>query len=169
MVIASPDGGSAPAVGSQADEVAERLVQVNEQSKQIQSSATGFAAAAGSGFHIEPEAAATLIKACQDALHELNTVGRHLDTISQAPQLGRTPGASVVAPFTQNVATDDQGIRPAIDNLKQTLNDMIQGYQKASTNYQQTEAIIAESVRAKQGSLPRTSAPPQQRGGNRAV
>jgi hypothetical protein len=146
--------------------VAEQLAVVNQQSKQIQSSATSFAAAAGTSFHIEPEAAATLIKSCQDALHELNSIGRHLDTISQAPQLGQTPGAKVVAPFTQNVATDGQGMRPAIDNLKQTLNDMIQGYQKASTNYAQTESILAQSLRAQQSSLP-TSQP--HRGGNRAI
>jgi hypothetical protein len=146
---------------NQGELVAERLVQVNQQSAQIKSSATGFAAAAGTGFHIEPEAAATLIKSCQDALHELNLIGRDVDAVSQVPKLGRTPGADVVAPFTQKVATDDQGIRPAIDNLKQTLNDMIQGYQKASTNYAETEAILAKSLQAQQASLPHY-------GGNRA-
>jgi hypothetical protein len=68
-------------------------------------------------------------------------------TITQAPKLGQTPGAKVVAPFTQQVGADQQGMVPAINSLKKTLADMIRAYQKASTNYAETEAIIAQSLK----------------------
>lgn len=121
---------------------------VNKQSAQIHSAAKGLASAAGGGFHIDPAAAATLIKACQDSLHELESIGRHVITVGQAPQLGKTPGADVVAPFTRESGGYPHGIAPAIDNLKATLNDMISAYQKASTNYAQTEELIKNSLNA---------------------
>jgi hypothetical protein len=131
----------------------DRIAVLGQQAQQIQKSASSFAAAAGTGFHIEPQAAATLINACRDGLNQLNELGNHIFTLSQTPQLGQTPGASVVAPFTQSVATDPQGIAPAIQNLQRTLQDMIQAYQKASTNYQQTSEIIEQSMRAQQNTL----------------
>ncbi|HEX4703509.1 MAG TPA: hypothetical protein VH352_15385 [Pseudonocardiaceae bacterium] len=139
-----PNG--AVAAGAQ---VAAQLAQINQQAVQMQNSAKSFVAAAGTGFHIEPQAAATLIKACQDALEELRHLDKHLYTVSLAPQLGQTPGARVVSPFTQQVAVDSQGMIPAIESLKKTLADMIMAYQKASTNYAETEAIIAQSLRHK--------------------
>jgi hypothetical protein len=132
--------GTAAALGAQ-------IAQVNQQAVQIESSAKSFVAAAGTGFHIEPEAAATLIKACQDSLQELEQLSEALVTISMAPRLGQTPGARVVAPFTHRVASDEQGMIPAIASLKKTLADMIRAYQKASTNYAETEAIIAQSLK----------------------
>jgi hypothetical protein len=131
---------------AQAAQAAATAAQIAAQSAQIQASAQQLSATAGSGFHITPEAAATLIKSCMHALDELNSLAPHVITVSQAPQLGQTPGAAVVGPFTQQVATDAQGVRQAIDNLKQTLGNMIAAYQKASTNYAETEAIIQSSL-----------------------
>jgi hypothetical protein len=141
--MSGADGGVGAAIGAQ---IAAQVAQINQQATQMQSSAKGFVAAAGSGFHIEPEAAAILIKSCTDSIHELEQLSDHIHAISQAPQLGQTPGAKVIAPFTQQVATDPQGIVPAIQNLKHTLTDMMQAYQKASTNYAETEAIIQASL-----------------------
>jgi hypothetical protein len=149
MVEASP-GGSAEVTGVQLEQ---RIAVLSTQAQQIQRSAGSFAAAAGKGFHIEPQAAATLINACRDSLNQLNDLQQHMQTVSQAPRLGQTPGANVVAPFTQSVATDSHGIFPAIQNLTTTLQDMIQAYQKASTNYQQTQEIIEQSMRTQQSSL----------------
>jgi hypothetical protein len=139
--MSTPDVGAGAALGAQI------AAQINQQAVQIESSAKNLVVAAGTGFHIEPEAAATLIKACQDSIHELNDLTNELFLISQAPKLGQTPGARVVAPFTQQVATDEQGVIPAIVSLKKTLADMITAYQKASTNYAETEAIIAQSLK----------------------
>jgi hypothetical protein len=95
---------------------------------------------------MEPQAAATLINACRDSLNELNQVQTHLTAVAQAPQLGQTPGAQVIAPFTQNVATDTDGIFPALQNLQKTLQDMIQAYQKASTDYAKTEELVQQAM-----------------------
>jgi hypothetical protein len=142
----TPDSGTGGVAGVGAAAGAE-ITQVNLQAVQIESSAKNLVAAAGTGFHLEPEAAATLIKACQDSLHELDHLTGELMAISQAPKLGQSPGAQVVAPFTQQVGADQQGMVPAIESLKKTLADMIRAYQKASTNYAETEAIIAQSLK----------------------
>ncbi|HEX9336005.1 MAG TPA: hypothetical protein VF892_08965 [Pseudonocardiaceae bacterium] len=134
-------GGVAAAV-----EDAARAAEIAVQSAQIQASAQQLATSAGSGFHIEPEAAATLIKSCMHSLDELNDLVGHSKTIAQAPQLGQTPAAAVISPFTQQVATDPQGMVLAIENLRRTLTDMIAAYHKASTNYAETEAIIQSSL-----------------------
>lgn len=152
MVLESPDGGAVPMTAETL--VANRMELVSKQAVQIQSSAKAFAGAAGQGFHIDPQAAATLINACRDALDELNGLQIYMQSVSQAPKLGQTPGAQVVAPFTQNVATDTEGIFPAIQNLTKTLQDMIQAYQKASTNYSQTEELVAQAMKREQATLP---------------
>jgi hypothetical protein len=149
-------------------EIQLRTLEINQQAAAMQASAQNLKAAAGTGFHLEPEAAATLIKACQDSLHELETLQVHLGTIAQKPQLGQTPGAKVIAPFTQDVATDPRGIIPAITNLQKTLEAMEQAYRQASTNYQETEAIIAQSLKQQSATLPSTPSPRPQ-GPNRAV
>jgi hypothetical protein len=141
MVLEGPDGESA-----QAGQIAARTAQINAESAQIQASAQRLSAAAGTGFQIEPEAAATLIQSCMKSLDELGSLQQHLASVGQAPKLGTTPGAKVVAPFTQQVATDQLGIVPAIQNLTTTLKNMIQAYQKASTNYAETEAIVQASL-----------------------
>jgi hypothetical protein len=148
MVDASPEGGAAQPVQLEA-----RIAALSTQSKQIQQSASSFAAAAGKGFHIEPQAAATLINACRDGLNQLSELSSHLYTLNQTPQLGETPGANVVAPFTQSVVSDPQGIAPAVQNLQTTLKDMIHAYQKASTDYQQTQEIIEQSMQAQARTL----------------
>jgi hypothetical protein len=157
MVVESPDGGGAP-VAAEAM-VQERVALVSKQAVQIQTNAKSFAAAAGKGFHIDPEAAATLINACRGALTELQQTQTHLDTVSQTPKLGQTPGANVVAPFTQSAATDAEGIRPVIDNLMQTLRDMIQAYQTASTDYAQTEELVVQAMKSERTKLAPMSAP----------
>jgi hypothetical protein len=131
---------------TQAMRAAVQTAEIAAQSAQIQASAQQLASNAGSGFHIEPEAAATLIKSCMTSLDELNQLEHHVITVGQAPQLGRTPAAEVVSPFTQQVATDPRGIIPAIQNLRQTLTDMMAAYRKASTNYAETEAMVQASL-----------------------
>jgi hypothetical protein len=153
-MIESPAGAGQPAQPEQAAvQMADRVQLVVRQAAQIQSSAKSFAAAAGSGFHIEPQAAATLIKSCTDSLDELSKLQQDLMRVGQAPKLGTTPGAQVVSPFTQNAATDPRGVQPAIENLQQTLHDMIQAYKQASTNYEETNALVQQAMTRTKGSL----------------
>jgi hypothetical protein len=150
MVVEDPGGGAVPV---QPVMMEARIEAIGVQSQQIQKSASSFAAAAGQGFHIDPQAAATLINACRDSLNQPGQLGSHLYTLDQAPKLGQSPGANVVAPFTHSVVTDPQGIGPAIKNLQNVLQDMIQAYQKASTNYQQTEDIILQSMNTQKSTM----------------
>jgi hypothetical protein len=145
VTSAESDAAAAAVSGEQA--VARQIAVVSQQAAQIQNSAKSFTANAGSGFHIEPQAAATLIKACTDSLRELDELQLHVERLKQAPQLGETPGAKVISHFTQQVATDPRGILPALDGLKATLNDMIAAYRKASTNYAETEEFLAQSFK----------------------
>ncbi|HYS40105.1 MAG TPA: hypothetical protein VEO01_31200 [Pseudonocardiaceae bacterium] len=163
MPVLQPDGQPAATADIQL-----RTFQINQQAAAMQASAQSLKSAAGTGFHLEPEAAATLIKACQDSIHELDGLQFELMSISQAPKLGQTPGAKAIAPFTQDVANDPQGMIPAINNLRKTLEAMEQAYRQASTNYQETEAIIAQSLKQQQTTLPSTPSPRLQ-GHNRAV
>lgn len=153
-MIQLPDGGQGMTPGERAAMFnkapqAQQFTQVNAGAAQMAGGAQAFKAAAGTGFHVTPDGAAILIKSCMDALDEVARIDRHIHTVSQEPKLGQTPGANVIAPFTARVATDEQGMRPAITSLRQTLNDMIDAYRKASTNYQETEAIIARSMQQK--------------------
>lgn len=157
MVVNSPNGGGFPLPAEAM--MANQVQLMARQAVQIQSSAKSFAASAGQGFHIEPQAAATLINACRDALTELQNLRQHLDTVSQTPKLGQTPGANVVAPFTQSAAVDAEGIRPVIANLQQTLVDMIQAYQKASTDYTRTEELVQQAMKSQRMKLTPTAAP----------
>jgi hypothetical protein len=150
MVLVSEDGGGTV---EPVQMLSARMDMVSKQAAQIQSSAKSFAAAAGKGFHIDPQAAATLIKSCQSALDDLGDLQVHLTAVAVSPQLGQSPGAQVVSPFTQSVATDTGGILPAIQSLQQTLTDMIQAYKKASTNYQETESLIHQSMQAQRRTL----------------
>jgi hypothetical protein len=161
MPVLGPDGQSASA------QIAQRTAELNQQAAAMAANAQSLKASAGTGFHLEPEAAATLIKSCQDSLHELQGLQTHIFDISQVPKLGQTPGAKVVAPFTHDVAIDPQGMIQAMTNLQHTLEAMEQAYRQASTNYQETEAIIAASLKHQQTSLPSTPSPRPQ-GHNRA-
>jgi hypothetical protein len=127
-----------------------RVDLVNKQAQQIQTSAKTFAASAGKGFKVDPEAAATLIRACQHALLELSELSESLDAVAKPPRLGESPGGTVVAAFTQKVASDEHGIAPAIVKLKETLHAMITAYRAASTDYAETEAIIQRSLKAEE-------------------
>jgi hypothetical protein len=144
MVVEMMDGGG-EAAPAQAELVA-RVQQVNAEAVQLKSSANSFAAAGGKGFHIEPQAAATLINSCQKSLDELNLLQSKLFNLEQPPPLGVSPVAKLVSPFTQKVAVDSEGIFPAIQNLISTLQDMIQAYKKASTNYAETEALVQQGM-----------------------
>jgi hypothetical protein len=146
-MLESPDGEGQPA------ELAARMELVSKQAVQIQGAAKSFAAAAGKGFSIEPQAAATLIESCLRSLNDLNDLQQNMHSLEQSPQLGQTPGAQVIAPFTQKVAMDPQGIMPAVQNLMKTLQDMMAAYKKASTNYEETNALVQQYMQQQANSL----------------
>jgi hypothetical protein len=118
------------------------------QSQQMVDSAKQVLTAAQSGgFGFQPEAADTMIAALLDSIAALERLNDDLIVISQAPKLGRTPGAQKVSPFTQLVATDGQGIVRMIGNFRQILTDLISAYQEAKRHYDETDTIAAQRMR----------------------
>jgi hypothetical protein len=124
----------------------------------------------GGGFKLDPAAAASLAASCQAAMDHISDMEGDLVTIQQAPSLGTLQGAQAVASYTQNVATDPQGMIEAMQSLQATLKQMHDAYVQASTNYQETNdqvADILKKIDPGHGSVPASSssAPPSNASG----
>jgi hypothetical protein len=124
------------------------------QAQTTQGSAAELINQAGTGFHLEPWAAAVLIKCMDDCLIEVETSIRQAYALQEAPQLGTLAGAVTISKFTQAVATDEQGILPAVLALRATFVQMRQAYQKASTNYQETDQMLADIMKQQTAGMP---------------
>lgn len=98
----------------------------------------------GGGFKLDPQAAASLAASCQAAIDKISDMTADLDLIKQAPRLGTLNGAQAVATYTQNVATDPQGMVQAMQSLSATLQQMHDAYMQASANYQETNDQVAD-------------------------
>jgi hypothetical protein len=127
-------------------------------------SAANLVAAAGTGFHLTPEAATALIASCDESLAVLNGLLEDLLTVRQAPKLGKTKGGEAVSSFTQQAAIDAQGIGAAVDNLKHTIAQMRQAYQKAAANYQTIEQQVTDSVNTLKREVQQLNVPTTQQG-----
>jgi alpha-D-ribose 1-methylphosphonate 5-triphosphate synthase subunit PhnG len=118
------------------------------QAAKMDGSAGNLLKAAGGGgsggFKLDPQAAASLAASCQAAIDKIDDMQFDLSNIGQAPNLGTLTGAQAVATYTQNVATDPQGMVQAMDSLKATLQQMHDAYVQASTNYQETNQQVAD-------------------------
>jgi hypothetical protein len=140
------EGGGSPAEPTAA--IAQSVDLIAKQSQTMAtSSGLMLSSAQSGGFKIEPGAADALIKACTQSLTDLDNLMDDVNQVRLAPQLGQTPGAKLVSPFTQKVATDDQGIVQAIDNSKTTLQQMVKAYTQAKQNYLNTEDNVAQSLK----------------------
>jgi hypothetical protein len=116
------------------------------QAAAMDGSAGNLLSAAGGSFKLDPQVAAALAASCQEAIDEIRGMDRDLANVQQAPKLGTLSAAKEVATYTQNVATDPQGIVQAMASLNATLQQMHDAYVKASTNYQETNDQIAETM-----------------------
>lgn len=117
------------------------------QAAQMDGSAGNLVKAAGGGFKLDPHAAATLAAACQAAMDKISDMQGDLVNIQQAPKLGTLTGATAVANYTQNVATDPQGMVQAVQSLNATLKQMHDAYIQASKNYQETNEQVADILK----------------------
>lgn len=117
------------------------------QAAKMDGSAGNLLKAAGGGFKLDPQAAASLAAACQTAMDKISDMQVDLQAISQAPSLGSLSGAQAVANYTQNVATDPQGMVQAMQSLNATLQQMHDAYVQASTNYQETNDQVADILK----------------------
>jgi hypothetical protein len=117
------------------------------QAAQMDGSAGNLLATAGKGFTLDPQVAANLAAACQTAMDHISDMQIDLRVISEAPKLGTLTGAQTVATYTQNVATDPQGMLQAMQSLNATLQQMHDAYIRASTNYQETNEQVADILK----------------------
>jgi hypothetical protein len=117
------------------------------QAAKMDGSAGNLVKAAGGGFKLDPHAAASLAAACQAAMDKITDMQGDLTNIQQAPQLGTLTGATAVANYTQNVATDPQGMVQAVQSLNATLQQMHDAYIQASKNYQETNEQVADILK----------------------
>lgn len=145
-MLEAMDGGPVEAV-----EAADRqavAAGTGSQAAQMDGSAGNLLKTAGSGgFKLEPQAAAQLAASCQTAIDHILDMENDLSIIEEAPKLGSLQGAQTVASYTQNVATDPQGMLQAIRSLRATLTQMHDAYVQASTNYQETNQQIVDVLK----------------------
>jgi hypothetical protein len=142
--------GEPVALVEQRDQAAVSAGTGSEAAKMDGSAGNLVKAAGGGGsgsFKLDPAAAAQLAAACQTALDHIRDMTDDLSIIEQAPKLGSLQGAKTVADYTQNVATDPQGMLQAIQSLQATLIQMHDAYIQASTNYQETNEQIVEALK----------------------
>lgn len=148
-MLESVDGESAALV-ERRDQVAVSQG-TGSQAAQMDGSASNLLKAAGGGgsggFKLDPAAAAQLAASCQTAIDHILDMEADLSIIQQAPKLGSLQGAQTVASYTQNVATDPQGMLQAIQSLRATLLQMHDAYVQASTNTQETNDQIADVLK----------------------
>jgi hypothetical protein len=68
-------------------------------------------------------------------------------TLDQQPMLGGSYVARAMAPFVQQVASDQQGFLTQLTRLRDVLGDAEAGVLQAMANYRQNEHSVAASFR----------------------
>ncbi|CAM3445699.1 hypothetical protein KIPE111705_09065 [Kibdelosporangium persicum] len=105
-----------------------------------------FKASATSGqFTVSPAAGEDLLRVIR-MLREWLTGGNQR-TLDQKPMLGGSYGARAMAPFVQQVASDQQGFLTQLTRLSDVLSDAESGVRQAMANYRQNEHAVAGTFR----------------------
>ncbi|MBP2322169.1 hypothetical protein JOF56_002554 [Kibdelosporangium banguiense] len=105
-----------------------------------------FKESAASGqFAISESGGESLIKVIRMLQDWLE--GHDTGTLEQKPMLGGSYGAKVMAPFLQEIASDEQGFIPQLARLRDVLADAETGVHQAMANYRRTEHAVAGTYR----------------------
>jgi hypothetical protein len=167
-----PDGSAPPASVPNINQALANLQSgkgtVADQATVMNGSAANLVNVAGSGFELDPEAAAALIASCDESLNILMGLGEDLRAVQEAPKLGSLKAAQSVSSFTQKVAADPQGIAKAVNDLQGTIAQMKQAYQKAVANYQAIDQQVSDQVNKLAAEVKQENAPAPQYGRMRA-
>ncbi|MET0233845.1 MAG: hypothetical protein ABW224_04325 [Kibdelosporangium sp.] len=67
--------------------------------------------------------------------------------LQQTPLLGGSYGAKAMAPFLEQVASDQEGFLTQLTRLRDVLTDAEAGVKQAMANYRQTEHAVAGTYR----------------------
>jgi hypothetical protein len=126
MQMADGGGGGGAAIGSAASSI-------------FDSMATFAKTAASGGFEVSAEGGKALLETIENFQKWVDDQASNIDGIAQQRKLGSSNGAQVMAPFTQQVATDGQGFGTQLKALQISLNEAKKGIEKAMANYAETE------------------------------
>lgn len=149
MEMMAADGGGP--ISTAANAIGGAVAQVAAESASMVAGANAMLSSAQSGgFKITADACNQWIQALDKCLDELGSLDLDLQAISQAPKLGKTHGATVIGPYTQHVATNDQSMTEAVSNSRTTINQMKAAFVRIQQSYQQTDEQNAQSFN-KQG------------------
>ncbi|MFC0115372.1 hypothetical protein [Kibdelosporangium aridum] len=101
-----------------------------------------FKVSAASGqFSVSPACGEDLLKVIRMLQDWLG--GGHANTLDQKPMLGGSYGARAMAPFVQQIASDQQGFLTQLTRLRDVLSDAENGVRQAMANYRQNEHAVA--------------------------
>jgi hypothetical protein len=95
--------------------------------------------AAAGGFEVSSEGGKALLDAIENFQMWVDNQAARIDMIGQQRKLGTSNGAQVMAPYTQQVATDGEGYGTQLKALQISLNKAKEGIEKAMQNYAETE------------------------------
>lgn len=116
--------------------------------KSIMDSMASFAnTAASGGFELTERGGKDLIDVIEEFQGWISDQSEALTTLSQERKLGSSNGAKVMAPFAQQVATDEQGFITQLKALRESLNKAREGIEKAMENYRRTEDANKASLK----------------------
>jgi hypothetical protein len=117
-------------------------------SQSIFGSMAAFAAsAADGGFEVNEAGGERLIKAIDDFQAWIADQSTSIWYLAQERKLGASAGAQIIAPFVQQVATDEQGFITQLRALGEALVKAREGIELAMKNYRETEEAQAASLR----------------------
>lgn len=105
-----------------------------------------FKESAASGqFAVSEAGGQSLLKVIRLMQDWLN--GHDTGALQQLPMLGGSHGARAMAPFLQQVASDEEGFLPQLNRLRDVLADAEAGVKQAMANYRATEHAVAGAYR----------------------
>lgn len=107
------------------------------------------AANTGGGFTVSDAGGQALIGAIDTYKAKLEKSLSRANFLTQRLPLGSSPAATTFAPFLTTVASDQvQGAIPAMQNLRQRLEDARAAIQRSMASYQQTDQQSASNLKS---------------------
>ena len=110
----------------------------------IAKGAASFKKAAAEGsFAVSEEGGRALLEAITEMRDWINGQGDRLYRLQQQPALGTSHGAEALKPFSQSVATDQEGFITMLRAFGDSLDQAEQGIQEAMNNYKTMDTDLA--------------------------
>lgn len=99
------------------------------------------------GFTVSKDSANELINTMARFVDEIDAMDDTLRAFDQRPQLGNHEYGQRVAQHMHDAANGPQSARMAMDQLKEVLKMSIEALQRASGQYEETEANVLDAIK----------------------